>query len=96
MAASKLLGQTRFCGDPIEGQLTRPYRRLAAGHIHRTVRGACGTLTHPEFSLYDFPKNVHSSVSRYWDGGENAYGAEPAGGRAKQHFSESADTKAEC
>jgi integrase len=27
---------------------------------------------------------------------ENACGAEPAGGRAKQHFSESADTNAEC
>src|SRR5262252_3818521 len=45
---------------------------------------------------YDFPKNMHYSVSRYRDGGENADGAEPAAGRAKQHLSESTDTKTEC
>src|SRR5215468_5723972 len=46
--------------------------------------------------MYDFPKNMHYSVSCYRDGGENADGAEPTGGRAKQRLSESTDTKAEC
>ena len=57
----------------------------------------CGTLTHLCIcTLYDFPKNVHYQVSCYRDGGENADGAEPAIGRAKQHLSESTDTKTEC
>src|SRR6516225_8014257 len=56
----------------------------------------CGMLTHPAFALFDFPKKVHYPVSCYRDGGENADGAEPAGGRAKQHLSESTDTKTEC
>src|SRR6516162_1405579 len=43
--------------------------------------------------LYDFPKKVHYPVSCYRDGGKNADGAEPAAGRAKQHLSESTDTK---
>src|SRR5262249_45358395 len=47
-------------------------------------------------TLYDFPKKAHYSVSRHWDGGKNADGAEPAAGRAKQHLSESTDTKTEC
>jgi hypothetical protein len=55
----------------------------------------CDRLTHPAFlPLYDFPKKVHYPVSCYRDGGENADGAEPTGGRAKQHLSESTDTKA--
>src|SRR5215469_17374265 len=45
---------------------------------------------------YDFPKNMHYPVGCYRDGGENADGAEPAGGRAKQHLSETTDTKTEC
>src|SRR6516165_11047835 len=46
------------------------------------------------WTLYDFPKKMHYQVSCYRDGGENADGAEPAGGRAKQLLSESTDTKA--
>src|SRR5205085_4053055 len=46
--------------------------------------------------LSDFPKNMHYPVGRYRDGGENADAAEPTGGRAKQHLSESTDMKAEC
>src|SRR5262249_50125519 len=45
-------------------------------------------------TLYDFPKNVLYPVGCYRDGGENADGAEAAAGRAKQHLSESTDTKA--
>src|SRR5262249_20635416 len=41
----------------------------------------------------DFPKKVHYPVGCYRDGGENADGAEPAAGRAKQHLSESTDTR---
>jgi hypothetical protein len=52
----------------------------------------CGTSTHPA-SADDFPKNAHYPVGCYRDGGENADGAEPAAGRAKQHLSESTDTK---
>src|SRR5262249_31049588 len=47
-------------------------------------------------TLYDFPKNVHYPVGCYRDGGETANGAEPGAGRAKQHLSESTDTKTEC
>src|ERR1700745_1278797 len=46
--------------------------------------------------MYDIPKNVYYPVSCYRDGGENADGAEPAIARAKQHLSESTDTKTEC
>src|SRR6516162_4633105 len=46
--------------------------------------------------LYDFPKNAHYPVSCYRDGGENADDVEPATGRAKQHLSESTETKTEC
>ena len=46
--------------------------------------------------LYDSPKKVHYPVGCSRDGGENADGAEAAVGRAKQHLSESTDTKAEC
>src|SRR5215469_7685188 len=41
-----------------------------------------------------FPKNVCYPVGCYRGGGENADGAEPTAGRAKQHLSESTDTKA--
>src|SRR6516165_6882563 len=44
-------------------------------------------------TLSDFPKKVHYPVGRYRDGGENVAGAEVAAGRAKQHLSESTDTK---
>ena len=56
-------------------------------------RLGCDRLTHPVSApLNDFPKKVYYPVSCYRDGGENADGAEPAAGRAKQHLSESTDT----
>ena len=64
--------------------------------VHRSLMpslAGCDRLTYPTF---DFPKKVYYPVSCYRDGGENADGAEPAAGRAKQHLSESTDTKTEC
>jgi thiamine pyrophosphate-dependent enzyme len=75
-----------------DGRFMIVRRSVASGGIAQSLRH----VDSPCVSPHDFPKNTHSSVSRYCDGGENAYGAEPAGGRAKQQFSESADTKAEC
>ena len=40
MAASKLLGQTGL-SDPIEGQLTKPYRRLEADLKTRAPSRCC-------------------------------------------------------
>src|SRR6516165_8235942 len=52
----------------------------------------CDRLTRPASA----PCTTFRRISCYRDGGENADGAEPAAGRAKQHLSESTDTKIEC
>src|SRR5262245_16424975 len=73
--------------------------RRGAEASPETVTGRRSNLSAaPRLRQVDSPRVLpgHYPVGCCRDGGENADGAEPAAGRAKQHLSESTDTNTEC